>query len=42
MDMKAQIVANVVPIFIAPTPSLLHHNNIRVTYAMTSNLRMEP
>jgi len=33
--------ANVVPIFIAPTPSLLHHNNVGITYPRTSNLKME-
>jgi hypothetical protein len=31
--MKAQIVADVVPISIAPTPNLFHHNNVGVTYA---------
>ncbi len=40
--MKAQTIANVVPIFIALVPSLLHQNNIGVTYARTSNFRMEP
>ncbi len=40
--MRAQIVANVVPISIAPTPSLLNHNNIEITYAWTSNFIMEP
>jgi hypothetical protein len=42
MEMKAQIVANVIPIFVALTPSLLHHNNVGVTYPRTSNLKMEP
>jgi hypothetical protein len=32
---------DVVPIFVALTPSLLHHNNVGVTYAGTSNFRME-
>jgi hypothetical protein len=40
--MRAQTVANVVPIFVAPTPSLSHHNNIGITYARISNFRMEP
>jgi hypothetical protein len=40
--MKTKIVANVLPISIAPTPSLLHHNNVGVTYVGTSNFRMEP
>jgi uncharacterized MAPEG superfamily protein len=40
--MRAQNVADVVPIFVALAPSLLHHNNIGVTYAGTSNFIMEP
>jgi hypothetical protein len=35
-------VANVVPILITPIPSLLHQNNIGVTYAGISNFIMEP
>jgi len=35
-------VANVVFISIAPIPSLLHQNNIGVTYVGPSNFRMEP
>jgi len=35
-------VANVAPIFVAPTPNLLHHNNVGVTYAKTSNFSVEP
>ncbi len=42
MEMKVRIVANVVHAFVAPTPSLLHHNNVGVTYPRISNLRMEP
>ncbi len=34
--------ADVVLIYVAPTPSLLHHNNVGVTYAKISNFRMEP
>jgi hypothetical protein len=34
--------ANVVPISITHVPSLLHQNNIGVTYVKTSNFRMEP
>jgi len=34
-------VADVVLIYVAPAPSLLHHNNIGVTYAKISNFRME-
>jgi hypothetical protein len=30
--MKAWIVANVVHVYVALTPSLLHHNNVGVTY----------
>jgi hypothetical protein len=33
--------ADVVLVFIAPTPILLHHNNVGITYPGTSNLRME-
>jgi hypothetical protein len=39
--MKVQNVVDVVSIFIAPTPSLLHNNNIGVTYRRTSNFRMK-
>jgi hypothetical protein len=31
MEMRVQIMANVVPIFVALAPSLLHHNNVGVT-----------
>jgi hypothetical protein len=34
-------VAYVVPIFVTHAISMLHHNNIRVTYAKTSNFKME-
>jgi hypothetical protein len=40
--MKVHTVADVVPIFITPTQSLLHNNNIGITYRKTSNFRMEP
>jgi hypothetical protein len=33
--------ADVILVFIAPTPSLLHHNNVGITYPGSSNLRME-
>jgi hypothetical protein len=42
MEMETQIVVDVMPISVTPTPSLLHHNNIEVTYARISNFRMEP
>jgi len=42
MELRPQTMVDVVPISIAPTPSLLHHNNVRVTYAKTSNFKMEP
>jgi hypothetical protein len=32
---------DVVPIYVAPIPSLLHQNNIGVTYAKLSNFKME-
>ncbi len=41
MEMRAQIVAYVIPISIALAPSLLHHNNVGVTYLGISNLKME-
>jgi hypothetical protein len=40
--MRASIMANVVLIFVVHVPNLLHHNNVGVTYAGTSNFRMEP
>jgi hypothetical protein len=42
VEMKVQTVENVIPIFLAPPPSLLHHNNVGVTCPITSNLKMEP
>jgi hypothetical protein len=35
-------VANVVPVFVALVQSLLHEDNIEVTYVGTLNLKMEP
>jgi hypothetical protein len=40
--MRAQIVANVVLIFVALVQSLLHQDNIEITYVRTSNFIMEP
>jgi hypothetical protein len=40
MEMKAQTMADVVPICVAPIPSLLHENNIGVT--RPSNFIMKP
>jgi len=34
--------ADVAPIFVAPTPNLFHHNNVGVTCAGTSNFKVEP
>ncbi len=42
VEMKAQNVANIIPISIVPTPNLLHNNNVGITYVGTSNFRMEP
>jgi hypothetical protein len=39
--MRDQIVADVVPIFLALVQSLLHQDDIGVTYAGTSNFIME-
>jgi hypothetical protein len=40
--MRAQTMAYVVPISIAPIQSLLHQDNIGVTYVGTSNFRIKP
>jgi hypothetical protein len=40
--MRAQIVADVVLIFVALTPNIFHHNNVGITYAGTSNFRVKP
>jgi hypothetical protein len=32
MQMRAQTMADVVLVFITPTPSMLHHNDARITY----------
>jgi hypothetical protein len=32
-EMKAQIVADLVLIFVALVPNMFHHNNVGVTYA---------
>jgi hypothetical protein len=42
MEMRAKIVVDVIFVFVAPTPSLLHHNDVRVTYPTFFYLRMEP
>jgi len=42
VEMKVQIVVNVVPIYVILVPSLLHQNYIGVTYVGTSNFGMEP
>jgi hypothetical protein len=34
--------ADVAPIFVAPTPNLFHHNNVGLTYVGTSNFKVEP
>jgi hypothetical protein len=41
MEMKAHIIVNVVPIFGAFAPNLLHDNKVGITYAITSNFRVE-
>jgi hypothetical protein len=40
--MRAQTMANVVLVFVAIIPSLLHQNHIGVTYEGASNFIMEP
>ncbi len=42
MKMKAQTMADVIHVYVAFVPSLLHHNYVGVTYQRTSNLRIEP
>ncbi len=42
MEMRAQSMANIVPIFVTFAPKLFHHNNVRGTYARTSNFKVEP
>jgi hypothetical protein len=42
MEMRVQIVADVTPIIVAPTPNLFHHNNVGITYVGTSNFIVEP
>jgi hypothetical protein len=37
--MRAQNVVNVVPIYVALAPNLLHHNNVGTTYAWISNFQ---
>jgi len=39
--MRAQTMADVIPICVVHALSLLHHNNIGVTYVRTSNFKME-
>jgi hypothetical protein len=41
VEMKAQIGADVVPIFVAHIQSILHQNNIGVTYASSPHFKME-
>jgi hypothetical protein len=41
MEMKVQIVVDVIPISVAHLPYLLHHNNVGITYIGTSNFKME-
>jgi hypothetical protein len=42
MEMRIHILADVAPIFVAPMPNLFHHNNVGITYAGTSNFKVEP
>jgi hypothetical protein len=39
--MRAQNMVDVILVSVAPAPSMLHHNNVGVTYLRTSNLKME-
>jgi len=42
MEMRAQSMANIISIFVTPTPNLFHHNNVKGTYARTPNFKVEP
>jgi hypothetical protein len=39
--MRAQIMANVTPIFVTFTPNLFHHNNVIITSEETSNFKVD-
>jgi hypothetical protein len=41
VEMRAQTMVDVIPIFVGLAPNLLHHNNVGVTYVGTSNFKME-
>jgi hypothetical protein len=41
VEMRTQTMANVIPIFIAHVPSLLHQKHIGVTYVGISTFKME-
>jgi hypothetical protein len=41
MEMKAQTMVDEIFTFVVPIPSLLHQNNIGVTYARISNFIMQ-
>jgi hypothetical protein len=41
MEMRTQIMANVILVCVTSTPNQLHHNNVGVTYTRTSNFKME-
>jgi len=42
VEMKTQIMAHVIHVFVTLTPSLSHHNNVQITCPRTSNLSMQP
>jgi len=33
---------NIILVYVAFAPNMLHHNNVRITYAGASNFKMEP
>jgi hypothetical protein len=41
VEIRGQIVGDVVSNFVALIPNLLHHNNVGITYPKTSNFRMK-
>jgi hypothetical protein len=39
--MRAQSMANIIPISVTHAPNLFHHNNLKSIYARTSNFKVE-
>ncbi len=41
MEVKAQMMVDVISIFVISAPRLLHHTDVEITYLVISNLRMK-